>query len=105
MPEEVPRRCQHIPTPAEVGEKLTDWLGDQPWQNVLLVVLWHGGDDGGEWRYIVDPVLLCKLGADGVEVDVLSGTCRVLGGLMVFYQGAGDVCAAPEEALVLWGEV
>lgn len=84
---------------------LTDWLGDQPREDVLLVVFGDGGDDGRQRWHIVDLVLFRKLGSQCVEVDVFPRTGRVSGCLVIFDQGAGDVCAASEEPLVLWWEV
>lgn len=84
---------------------LTDWLSNQPREDVLLVVFGDGGDDGRQRRHIVDLVLFRKLGSQCVEVDVLPRTGRVSGCLVIFDQGAGDVCAAPEEPFVLWWEI
>lgn len=105
IPEEVPARVRPCMSPFYPRGRLTDGFGDQPREDVLLVVFGHGGDDGGQWRYIVDLVLLCKLGPQCVEVDILLGLFGILDGLIVLDQGAGDVCAASEEALVFWREI
>ena len=77
----------------------SDGLGDKSRQDVFLVVFGDGGDDGGQWRNIVDLVLLRELGSQAVEVNVLLRTA-VLGGFMVFDERVRDVGTASKESVV-----
>ena len=86
-----------------MGEILTcrtDRLCDQLVQNVFLVMFRDGSDNGGQGRYIGKLVLLGQLGSQRVEVNI-SGGLAVLGRLMVFNQGVGNIGTASKESLAL----
>lgn len=88
-----------------VREELTDRLCDQPRQDVLFVMLRYRGNDGSQGRNIPNLVLLRKLGAQTVEVDIPLWTRTVLGRLMVFDKCACDLSATSQEPLVLRWEI
>ena len=81
------------------------WLCNQLGQNIFLVVFGNGGDDGSQGGHVVDLVLFGEPGPQRVQIKVLLWTRRVLGSLVILYEGVGDICAASEEALVLRREV
>lgn len=80
---------------------LTDRLCDESREDVFLVVFGDRSNDGRERGNIGQFVLLCQLRTQRVEVDI-SPRPAILGGLVVFDQGVGKICAAPQEALALW---
>ena len=106
IPEDVPTMGQTTLWGAEGSSgTLTYWLGHQPRQDVLLVVLRYGSNNGRQRRDIVQLVLPRELGPQRVEVQIPLGLGGILGRLVLLDEGIGNVGAAAQETFRLGREV
>lgn len=84
-----------------------DGFGDQFGEDIFLVMLGYGGDDGGQRGLGAETVPFGDLSAQAVEIEVFfrSGGILLLLLFIVLDEGAGDVGAGAHEALIFWWEL
>lgn len=83
----------------------TDWLRNQLWQDIFLVVLRNGRDDGRQRRLVAQAMLFCHLTPEFVEVDIPLGLRWVFLRFIFLYQSIRNIRARPHKSFIFWWQL